>query len=662
MALVNPQIAMSYRPTVEYQPRNALAEYAQIQSIVGGQRQAEMADMQMEALRRERDALGQIQAAIVAKGGPPDLEAAADAMIKTGRPEYLTQGMAIRTALRNQREAEAYRREYGGGATPANALVAPAAAAAPASQGDTVTARDIPPVGGAGAPAPLTQGAAPVAKKPLMQMSPEELTQYFAARRQDSDERAREIDRAEIARIRQDIDELPDVFDNKGRFSFEARSEIGRRRIEDLLARRYNREGVAPISTEPVVVAPFAPTAAAASANTLAPVAAPVANAMLASAAVPAAAVPDANAIRLRALEAQYRRIGNNPELASEKALLLKQIEAALRGDQNRPMAVSRGQVVIDPRTGQQIFSAPETTTLSDRFVPVGNLVFDRQTQQYITPTEAQLTLTRPQQARAPVAVLQNGRPVYVSPEQAVGQTPFTPASVQVLGMGPGREPPAPTITQIQDPTDPTRMITIDARRYQGGGVGTPGVIGASGKTPAATAAAMKKEEGATQAKDILDTLRTAYDTLDQARAVPSQQRNALSNALSYVAGTGVGQVAGRVVGTEAQTQRDIIASARNQMLNAIKNATGMSAQQLNSNVEFRSWLEALTDPTRSIEANRAILDNMEKFIASGGKYSAKGGSQAAPAAAPAGGATGGNLSPAEQAELDQLRARFGKK
>lgn len=247
-----------------------------------------------------------------------------------------------------------------------------------------------------------------------------------------------------------------------------------------------------------------------------------------------------------------------------------------------------------------------------------------------------------PSQPRAPVAVLQNGRPVYVSPEQAVGQTPFTPASVQVLGMGPGREPPAPTITQIQDPTDPTRMITIDARRYQGGGVGTPGVIGASGKTPAATAAAMKKEEGATQAKDILDTLRTAYDTLDQARAVPSQQRNALSNALSYVAGTGVGQVAGRVVGTEAQTQRDIIQSARNQMLNAIKNATGMSAQQLNSNVEFRSWLEALTDPTRSIEANRAILDNMEKFIASGGKYSAKGGSQAAPAAAPAGGATGG--------------------
>lgn len=179
MALVNPQIAMSYRPTTEYQPRNALAEYAQIQSIVGGQRQAEAAEMQLESLRRERDALGQIQAAIVAKGGPPDLEAAADAMIKTGRPEYLTQGMAIRTALRNQREAEAYRKDFGGGATPANAMVAPTAAAAPAPQGELVaapiapptgTVREIAPGGAMGAPmslaanalAPAAAAAAPV--------------------------------------------------------------------------------------------------------------------------------------------------------------------------------------------------------------------------------------------------------------------------------------------------------------------------------------------------------------------------------------------------------------------------------------------------------------------------------------------------------------------
>lgn len=57
MALVNPNIAMSYRPTTEYQPRNALAEYAQIQQIMGNQRQAALADYQLEAAKRgERSA------------------------------------------------------------------------------------------------------------------------------------------------------------------------------------------------------------------------------------------------------------------------------------------------------------------------------------------------------------------------------------------------------------------------------------------------------------------------------------------------------------------------------------------------------------------------------------------------------------------------------
>lgn len=204
----------------------------------------------------------------------------------------------------------------------------------------------------------------------------------------------------------------------------------------------------------------------------------------------------------------------------------------------------------------------------------------------------------------------------------------------------PPREPVAPTITQIQDPTNPEQMITIDARRYvPGGGVGSPGVIGASGKTPKATADKMKQEQGISQASDILDNLETAYLELDRMRAIPSEQRGVISNVLSSIAASGVGQVAGRVTGTAEQSQRDIIASARNQMLTAMKNATGMSAQQLNSNVEFTTWLNSLTDPAKSIESNRAIIDNMRKFIKSGGKYSAKKpGSAASSSTAPAAG------------------------
>jgi hypothetical protein len=50
----------------------------------------------------------------------------------------------------------------------------------------------------------------------------------------------------------------------------------------------------------------------------------------------------------------------------------------------------------------------------------------------------------------------------------------------------PPAQPVAPTVTQIVDPTNPTQMISVDARRYQGGGVGSPGVIGVGGKEPGA--------------------------------------------------------------------------------------------------------------------------------------------------------------------------------
>lgn len=44
--------------------------------------------------------------------------------------------------------------------------------------------------------------------------------------------------------------------------------------------------------------------------------------------------------------------------------------------------------------------------------------------------------------------------------------------------------PPPVTVTEVIDPNNPGQMIRVDARTYQGGGVGSPGVIGPSGKEP----------------------------------------------------------------------------------------------------------------------------------------------------------------------------------
>ena len=436
MALVNPNIAMSFKPTTEYQPRNVLAEYAQLQQIQGGQRQAEMADMQMQEYRQNKEALGRIQAAIVAKGGPPDLKAAANEMIKN--PQYMDKGIQILETLKNQEAMDAYFNPPA--AQPSNALA--------------------PPISGA-----LGSGT-------------------------------------------------------------------------------------------------FDPMAPAAPVNAMAPVAAP------------AAPVNQLGADR-SSIETKIAQLGqiNDPRALAEVKRLERQLTA------------------MEP--------TPDIKTMTALGYPATREGFEAYR---AAQRQEQLTFEqRKELAR-------------------VGKSTTVNA-------------PAPTITQIQDPSNPSQMITIDARQYQGGGMGSLGVIGTTGQAPKVAVAAAKKEEGSLRTQDILDTIRTAYDTLDQERALPSEQRNVMSNALSYIASTGAGQVVGRMGGTKEQTQRDIISSARNQLLMAVKDATGMSAQNLNSNVEFKSWLDSLTDPTRSIESNRSVLDNLEKFIASGGKSTTKKPPVAAPAA-----------------------------
>lgn len=54
MALVNPNIALSYKPTTEFQQPNALAQYAQIQQIQSGQQAQELNRLQMQEYERAR--------------------------------------------------------------------------------------------------------------------------------------------------------------------------------------------------------------------------------------------------------------------------------------------------------------------------------------------------------------------------------------------------------------------------------------------------------------------------------------------------------------------------------------------------------------------------------------------------------------------------------
>lgn len=205
----------------------------------------------------------------------------------------------------------------------------------------------------------------------------------------------------------------------------------------------------------------------------------------------------------------------------------------------------------------------------------------------------------------------------------------------------------APTLTTIVDPTNSNQMLSIDARRYSGGGVGSPGVMGVSGKEPGAALRQNKVDTGRSQLADDLSNLRASFLALDKMNSIPSTQRGVLSNITSGVSASGIGQKAGQLFGTEAQVERDVINSARSRLVNSIKNATGMSAQQLNSNVELQTMLKSISDPGHSIQAALRIIDDIEKAYVTGG-------GMAPPPPPPA-----SKLTPAQQAELDKLRQRF---
>jgi hypothetical protein len=194
-------------------------------------------------------------------------------------------------------------------------------------------------------------------------------------------------------------------------------------------------------------------------------------------------------------------------------------------------------------------------------------------------------------------------------------------------------QPVAPTITQIVDPANPNQMITIDARRYQGGGAGSPGVIGVAGKEPSAALRTNKVEAGKTQLADDLDNLRASFQTLDQMRAIPSTERNVVSNLMSASAASGLGQTLGRAGGSPEQVERDVINSVRQRLVNSIKNATGMSAQQLNSNVELQTMLKSISDPGQSVQAAMRIIDDIENAYVKGNGTLPKRGAERKPAA-----------------------------
>lgn len=185
---------------------------------------------------------------------------------------------------------------------------------------------------------------------------------------------------------------------------------------------------------------------------------------------------------------------------------------------------------------------------------------------------------------------------------------------------------PAPTITQVVDPKNPKQMLNVNARLYGGGSIGDAGVIGVAGREPGYVAreekAAAKQTEtdkSRGQVDNLVAQLGSYYDALSGEGGITSTGLRAGSNAMAGIASSGLGQATGRLFGTQAQSQRNSIVQTRPLLVQAIKNATGMSAKQMDSNVELKMMLATATDPTLDLEANRRALANLAALYGTGG-------------------------------------------
>lgn len=125
---------------------------------------------------------------------------------------------------------------------------------------------------------------------------------------------------------------------------------------------------------------------------------------------------------------------------------------------------------------------------------------------------------------------------------------------------------------------------------------------------------AAEKLPGRKQVSTLINKVRAAYEALDKAEAIPSETRGGFANAMDYFGTSSLGREAQKMVGTKSSKYLSEIINSRKLLATAIKNATGMSAQEMNSNVELQLTLDALTDPTQGIEAARTTLNTLEEL------------------------------------------------
>ena len=139
----------------------------------------------------------------------------------------------------------------------------------------------------------------------------------------------------------------------------------------------------------------------------------------------------------------------------------------------------------------------------------------------------------------------------------------------------------------------------------------------AAGQSPLAPKV-IAADAGKNLVGDVATQMGNSYLKLFEAGGIKSTTRGASANLAASSQSSMLGQIGGSILGTENQSERDFIKSQRPILVQGIVKATGMTASQINSNVELKNLLDAATDPDKGYETNAKNLNLINKRFGTG--------------------------------------------
>jgi hypothetical protein len=270
-----------------------------------------------------------------------------------------------------------------------------------------------------------------------------------------------------------------------------------------------------------------------------------------------------------------------------------------------------------------------------------GNAVFLPGENRFITaPREA-----TPVAPSAPVAVMgPDGRPQYVSREQAIGMTPFTPAAVKFIGGGAGAAPAAAPAAPAPKPmTALQQQATRKAMAADRTSVkASQSVVGELEKLTDELVGSPEKGIRPDPGLAGISGFQALFPSMPKSDARKAQQKLETMKGKVMAFGRQLASLEGKLGNMAVQEWKFVSDS-----IQAIDPAAG------NLDVQLRDIVRQAKNFANTVQERYDLTyEGAEPAAAPTAAPSGAGGS--APAA-------GGGLSAAEQAELDQLRKRFGK-